>query len=97
MEFWKSRVIQKSHQVTRLRLVWDFQNPILTVFSQWCKMLASRIQGSQLRGNDKKTGRREGMEPIQRFYRCYLLSNTLFKAEQNGSMLQVFIYKKNDL
>ena len=48
----------------------------------------------KLRGIDKKTGRREGIEPIKRDSTYFLyFSNTLFMAQQNGSICR-FLYIK---
>ena len=44
-------------------------------------------QGNLLKGIDKKTFRREGIEPIKR---DFLLSNKFFIGKQNGRKLQSF-------
>ena len=45
--------------------------------------------------DDIGTGRTEGIEPIKRVLTYLLFSvNTLFISQQDGSKLEVFIYKK---
>jgi hypothetical protein len=50
-------------------------------------------QGNLLKGIDKKTDRREDIEPIKSvFFLCSLPNRTLFIRKQNGWKLQSFLY-----